>query len=492
MYGGRGAPTRWFLALSKRLRAHGFARMKTDVCMYSKLDSHGELSGTLVAHVGDLLFFGTPQSRTEAARAIQTFRTGDVETLTTKSPITFTGLTIEMDSPDSILLSQQTCANDLPLMTISEYVRGPRIANDAGLKTIFKQGLGALIWLHQTRPDIGFAITSIATRIAEACESPEKAMQLMNLYNKIVKFAQNHQRGIRYSSFPLAKTDSRIQPSSLLNWKLFVFADAGFGTLVRNHIVESQVVVLGDVISRDGTIERRGLLLDHRCAKIHRVCWPTVAAEAHAAVTAVDVALWPQVLLTEIFTRKFDYKRLTPPKVFPLLNPFRESPSDSEVRKEALSRKIHALKASSHSANPMLPDQQFFIQSTCSCCKVSMTLSTLSANDLDSPERLVYDSIMMHQPAILFHPMILTDCCSLYGAILRLKPKTVDRCTRITLAFLRDALGIVAFSYVDATVNPGDVGAKRAGSLGVLDRFVKTGRTALSFMERKERMQEMS
>ena len=112
-----------------------------------------------------------------------------------------------------------------------------------------------------------------------------------------------------------------------------MFTDAGFGTLVKNHSAESHVVILGDVIERDGAIRCHGVLLGHRCAKIHRVCRPTQAAEAHAAATAADVALWFQVLLTELFTHDFDYKRLTPPTEFPLLNPFHESPSDEEVKK---------------------------------------------------------------------------------------------------------------------------------------------------------------
>ena len=112
-----------------------------------------------------------------------------------------------------------------------------------------------------------------------------------------------------------------------------MFTDAGFGTLVKNHSAESHVVILGDVIERDGVIRCHGVLLDHRCAKIHRVCRPTQAAEAHAAATAADVALWFQVLLTELFTHDFDYKRLTPPTEFPLLNPFHESPPDEEVKK---------------------------------------------------------------------------------------------------------------------------------------------------------------
>ena len=63
LYGGRDAPMRWFLALSKRLRENGFAQLKTDVCIYTEHDSHGELSGLSVSHVDDLLFCGAAQFR---------------------------------------------------------------------------------------------------------------------------------------------------------------------------------------------------------------------------------------------------------------------------------------------------------------------------------------------------------------------------------------------------------------------------------------------
>ena len=275
--------------------------------------------------------------------------------------------------------------------------------------------------------------------------------------------------------------------SQFLNWKLFVFTDAGFGTLVKNHSIESHVVVLGDVIDRDGIIKCHGLLLGHRCAKIHRVCRSTLAAEAHAAVSAVDVALWFQVLLTEIFTHNFDYRKLTPPTEFPLVNPFHESPSDADVRKEASIRKIHLMVCAAHSANPMFNDQTTVFHATCDCCKVSMKLSTISTDSLTDAELKIYQTCMNHQPAVLFHPMLLTDCCSLYGAILRLQPKTTERCTRITLAFLRDVMSLIAFSFVDATVNLGDIGTKHAGSLGILDTFLRTGRFTLSFVGRKMR-----
>ena len=480
--GGRGAAARWFVALPKRIREHGFTRMQTDVYMCPKRDSHGELTVALVAHVGDLLFCGAPTFREESTHATRTLRTGDLETIAQDSPIIFTGLAIELESPYSILLSRQMYDGELPIMNIAEYLQNKRVADPAGLRSTFKQGLGSPIWLHQTRPDIGFAITQNATQILEACESADKAIHLANLYNKIVKFAKNRHLEICCGRFPTSGQHTPVKPSELLNWKLLVFTDAGFGTLVQNHIVESHVVILGDVIERGGITKCHGLMLDHRRAKIHRARRSTMAAESHAAVTAVEVALRFRVLLAGIFTHHFDYKRLTHPTEFPLMNPPRESPPNNAVRKEADMEKIHALFVSTRSANPLLSDAHYTSNSTCNCCKVPTKISTLSPNDLSHTDKLIYSTTMSRNPAILFHPMVLGDCCSLYLAILRLQPKTVERGARITLAFLRDSMQLVAFIYIDATVNLGGVGAKHAGIRGILGRFLKTGRFALSFV----------
>ena len=147
-----------------------------------------------------------------------------------------------------------------------------------------------------------------------------------------------------------------MDPSSFLSWELFVFADAGFGTLLQNHTVESRVIILGDVIGRGGILKCYCLTLGHRCAKIPRVRRPTLSAGTHAAVTAVDVSLRRQVLLTEIFTREFNYRRLTHPTEFPSINPSRESPADDEVRKEASLGNAHSILVSAHTDNPMMTE----------------------------------------------------------------------------------------------------------------------------------------
>ena len=408
--------------------------MKSGVCIYSIRDSQGELLGALIAHVDDLLFCGAQEFRKGAIQAIRTFRTGDLETSTRASPIAFAGLKIELDSPTTIPLSHQMYAVELSHMGITEYIHQKKIANPAGLKSTPHQGLGALIWLHWARPDIAFANTQIATQIFDAFVDQEKALQLAHLYSAIAKFVKNHSQEIRYNRF-LSTNSEAHQASVSLSWKLFVFADAGFGTLIQNYSVESHVVVLGDVTDRYGIAECHGLMLAHRCAKIHRVFRPMVDAEPNAAVTAVDVAVWLQVLLTEIFTLDLDYRRRAPPSEFQLPNPFTESPSNDEVGKEADLNKIRALMIADHSAKPILSGRFQEFRAT---CKVATMLSTMSLNQLS--DTTISTAVLNRRPAVLFLPVILTDFCSLYGAILRLHPNTNERRTRITLSFLHDSM----------------------------------------------------
>ena len=126
--------------------------------------------------------------REEVFRSIQTFRAGDVGALSKDAPKTSNGLLTEQSTRETILLSKQMYDDE----------------DESGIAEIhFQTGhVGALIWLRQTRQDIGPAITQIDTEIPDACESPGKAKRPPDMYRKIVRFAKTHRRGISHT-FPL-------------------------------------------------------------------------------------------------------------------------------------------------------------------------------------------------------------------------------------------------------------------------------------------------
>ena len=71
----------------------------------------------------------------------------------------FTGLEIQKDPNGCMVLPQETYVGEFPLMDISCYVAQNGLGNEGELKGTSRQGLGMLIWAHQTRPDVGFLIT---------------------------------------------------------------------------------------------------------------------------------------------------------------------------------------------------------------------------------------------------------------------------------------------------------------------------------------------
>ena len=119
--------------------------------------------------------------------------------------------------------------------------------------------------------------------------------------------------------------------------RLVVFADGGFGPLTGSRSIDGPVAVLAGVISRDGSISCHGALLDHRCAKIQRVCKSSLDAEGRADVAASDQSLRTQALLYEIVTGAYEIRRISHPSEFPPTWPVRAL-SDARLIEMAMSR----------------------------------------------------------------------------------------------------------------------------------------------------------
>ena len=59
------------------------------------------------------------------------------------------------------------------------------------MRTAPRQAIGALIWLHHDRPDVGWDITKLATEAAGSRKEAPKALETIAGYNKTAKFSQN-------------------------------------------------------------------------------------------------------------------------------------------------------------------------------------------------------------------------------------------------------------------------------------------------------------
>ena len=364
-------------------------------------------------------------------------------------------------------------------MDISQYVNKDKLVNQKDLQSTFRQGLGALIWVHQSRPDVGFLITKIATDLVTACLTVDKALSLARLYNKTVKFLKNHPVEIHYV-FPPGMGQIK-SAKSLTHFRIICFTDAGFATLHDEHSIESNVTIFGKVLYRDGVIHCHGFLLDHRCAKIQRVCRSSLSAECHAAVTAGDYSLWYQILLIELLTHRYQIRKLCPPTNCPMLNPFETGPTDSELKIERLFVIHQEFDPTVIWSNEDSQTNRNF----CKSCKIGVALFTSEKAKCENPT--IAESVSEDESPELFKPILLTDCCSMFSSILRMQPNAQERCSRIILAHLRDLQSLLSISFIDATVNLGDVQTKHGGNNTILHKFMTTGRFEISFVGRKAR-----
>ena len=159
---------------------------------------------------------------------------------------------------------------------------------------------------------------------------------------------------------------------------------------------------------------------------------------------------------------------MSPPTDFPLPDPFGPAPTDAEVKWQ---RKSNSFKSNVH-------------QSYCSSCETSMPTALIISQ---ATEIVLNASSREKAPALLFRPLVLTDCCSLYSAILRIQPRSQDKCAKLILNQLRDLQTVLDISFVDNSCNLGDVETKHAVSLGILTLFMTDGHFQISFLGRNAR-----
>ena len=165
----------------------------------------------------------------------------------------------------------------------------------------------------------------------QGCSDGLDADQWCDLYNKTVRFLNRHPGKIHYRQGRKSPDNPSLR-ERLGNYRIISFGDAGFASSEGDRIVESNVVIFGRNLFRDGAIRFHGYLIDPRCAKLQRVRRSSLLAECHAAVTAGDYALRYQVLLIEFFAHSYQIRRLRPPTHYPMINPFSDSPSDAPLK----------------------------------------------------------------------------------------------------------------------------------------------------------------
>ena len=165
--------------------------------------------------------------------------------MTEKDSLTFTGLDIQKGPGKSLVLSQETYARDLPVMDIAQYVNQKGLENVDELKSTIRQWLGSLIWIHQTRPDVGFLVAKLATDLIRACSGAEKkAKKWCQAYNKTIRFVKRNDCKILYWPGPKSP-DQYSRNERIRSYRIISFTDAGFASLEGDCSIEPNAIIFG-------------------------------------------------------------------------------------------------------------------------------------------------------------------------------------------------------------------------------------------------------
>ena len=408
--------------------------------MFTKHGGNVELLAFLVCHVDDVLFKWEDDEVLATEMVLVTFRDGEIEKQAQKTPIICTGGILERHDARSweILLSKIHYANDLPMVDVAQFVQHGEIIDPRKLRPAQRQVSGSLIWLRQTRPDIGFDITKIATDSGTSCTDADTSMATLMLYNHTVRFVKDYDPKLLYiTQDTLMNSFSNLWRRGQMR-RLVLFVDAGFGSLTGSRSIEVSVTVLAELIPRGGFITCHGTLSGHRCAEIQRVCKSSVAAEGGAALTA-DQALWMLALLREIATGTYNIRHVAPPSGFPLPDPLVPPPTDDEVKWQC------------EGGNP----KRHISWSPCTSCRSSMSSASLILAAEDFRNRRIMPSNAA--PALLFRPLVLADCCSLYSAVLRIQPTSQEKCAKLIPNRLRGFRRSLDLAFAENARKLGDV-----------------------------------
>eukprot|EP00971_Amphidinium_carterae_P352031 6492390-Amphidinium_carterae.2 len=271
-YGLCDAPRRWFRKICKSLGQIGFIQSTHDPCLWYLLDPDStnadtQLVGAVAVHVDDFLCGGYGQVWDEHFAALKrTFTFSEPET----GSFLFTGVRIIQES-DRILFDQSAYAANLSKLHI------PRDAHDedqveAKSMRLIKQALGELQWLAtQSRPDISAEVSPTSSLANNATAAGVKRL------NKLIRRTQASDVCIVVRKLPAALKE--------LQWVVTV--DAAFAVRDKGYSQAGHLLFLTTPQIAEAK-EAPVSLLDWSSSKIDRVVRSSFAAEAQAAIGALE------------------------------------------------------------------------------------------------------------------------------------------------------------------------------------------------------------
>ena len=138
--------------------------------------------------------------------------------------------------------------------------KGIRVITAEKLRTVYRSVLGACIWLRQTRFDVSYHATSLATAASSEIEQVSETKKFIGQVNKLIRTLKARPVSILYGE--MWKEKGPVSRKMLLQLTLFGFPDAGYATLTGRKSQESCIPIWGRPVSRDGEIQCLGSPVD--------------------------------------------------------------------------------------------------------------------------------------------------------------------------------------------------------------------------------------
>ena len=114
---------------------------------------------------------------------------------------------------------------------------------------------------------------------------------------------------------------------------IFLFTDAGFGSLKDGESTKSGLIILGKAGRHQEVVECHGWLIANNACKISRVARSSLAAEVMAIADGIDLVQWYRVHWYEILFAEFIPQILHPTDQLPLQTPFNRADEPKMGRK---------------------------------------------------------------------------------------------------------------------------------------------------------------
>ena len=438
------------------------------------------------------------------------YRTSDLEFLSVSNALVFIGIDLRMAQDGSIFVSQTGFISRLKQADAHEIVQNKKLAVSVEkLKTFYRRHLGNLIWCLQTRFDIGFDVTEFATSSPYILEDPMQILGVVKAINRIIATLKGRVVELNFGSFFGAKEE--VAMKQLGSLRIFVFSDAGFGTLRGSRSVEAAIIVAGKEMSRDGSIICLGSPLDFYSRKIGRVVRSTIAAEAVASANAIEVGFRHHSILTEVATGRFADLRPNNEDTFPLCTPFRACVQDESER---IIKSTHLESCDEQrlcSADCVFQPrvvqyhQEGNAELEClghgtriqggrlyelSEINTPCMFETSSSNQVYLQPQLEHPNITEREAMTLIKVIALSDCANVYSAVSNWQPRSVDKLTNLSLCFIRDLAQQISYSFLDADYNIADTSTKHYGNRRLFYLLCESRRFVLSFAGRQKMKEE--